>query len=751
MEVLIPRRWPVLLVSILVTALLLPSEAEARRKRKGGRKRGPSVAATKKVPPDRDLTTAQHRRDRGEFETSLELVLALLVRQPDNFGAHRLYQELAARTRGAPWPVVAEYGHLVATKPESARSHALYAAALLQAARWPAGVGATPTAELPPQVREGIERHLAIARADRRWAPAAALLDAELRSGAPRAAATEIEVAFGLAPDDPVVRVAWLDSRCRTGDLARVGPLGSELLAQQPWRADALIPWLTGACAATLPDVDARLWLDRLPVIQNERSRDAATLEAILRIYEALGDTRRAEDCRTTLRIADVRWAPRRVGDPFVPKEGAALRPADLEIAESLARLANGVEDPSEALATLDRWVASASLAPSVLAEVHRLRAEILRGPGMSDFDAGRAALEAARAADPGNPLHDNAWAYACAVDGVDLAEALAAVEAALESLLGHRVDPLEWPWQGEAPVLEARRSTVGALVDTRGWLLHRLGRNDDALPVLELATLLVDDGTVWGHLGRVLLALGQREAALTALVRALAAGTEDEADVRAAATHLYERLHAVRGGLDALIAFEAQDAGADVAESGSEPNDPAAGADERAPSGAEPAGGTTSAPEPGPTVGGLAPSLRGEGPAGATDLGALRGQVVVIEFWASWCSPCLEAMPRVLALAAALATEGVILIAASVDEDDAAFRTIVDALPKHDARFLRVGGEVATAWNLAAIPTTVVIGRDGRIDTLHEGIGPSSTAEIVARVVELLDPGAEPAAQIPQ
>lgn len=58
--------------------------------------------------------------------------------------------------------------------------------------------------------------------------------------------------------------------------------------------------------------------------------------------------------------------------------------------------------------------------------------------------------------------------------------------------------------------------------------------------------------------------------------------------------------------------------------------------------------------------------------------LSAQRGRVVVLNFWATWCPPCVEEMPSLDGLHKALATEGLVVMGISVDEDASALRRFV-------------------------------------------------------------------------
>ena len=79
--------------------------------------------------------------------------------------------------------------------------------------------------------------------------------------------------------------------------------------------------------------------------------------------------------------------------------------------------------------------------------------------------------------------------------------------------------------------------------------------------------------------------------------------------------------------------------------------------------------------------VGGAAPPFRLPALAGGeVDLAAQRGKVVVVNFWATWCPPCVAEMPSLERLHRALAPEGLAVVTVSTDEDEAELRRFVSA-----------------------------------------------------------------------
>jgi len=58
--------------------------------------------------------------------------------------------------------------------------------------------------------------------------------------------------------------------------------------------------------------------------------------------------------------------------------------------------------------------------------------------------------------------------------------------------------------------------------------------------------------------------------------------------------------------------------------------------------------------------------------------LGQFRGQIVVLNFWASWCPPCITETPSLVNMQRRLQTRGVVVVAISADEDEAAYRRFI-------------------------------------------------------------------------
>ncbi len=94
--------------------------------------------------------------------------------------------------------------------------------------------------------------------------------------------------------------------------------------------------------------------------------------------------------------------------------------------------------------------------------------------------------------------------------------------------------------------------------------------------------------------------------------------------------------------------------------------------------------------------------------------LAPLRGQVVLLNFWATWCEPCRAEMPSLLALQAARQGEHVTVITVNYREPPEQVRGYLEHLPNAPLVLLDSDGEATSAWTPRVFPSTVLIGRDG-------------------------------------
>lgn len=98
------------------------------------------------------------------------------------------------------------------------------------------------------------------------------------------------------------------------------------------------------------------------------------------------------------------------------------------------------------------------------------------------------------------------------------------------------------------------------------------------------------------------------------------------------------------------------------------------------------------------------------------------RGQVVLLNFWASWCGPCRQEMPHLNRLNEKYRSAGLQLWGINIDDDP---RTAMAAADKLGVKFtvlLDAAKQVVRLYDLEGMPATVLIDRDGRVRYVHRG-----------------------------
>ena len=123
-----------------------------------------------------------------------------------------------------------------------------------------------------------------------------------------------------------------------------------------------------------------------------------------------------------------------------------------------------------------------------------------------------------------------------------------------------------------------------------------------------------------------------------------------------------------------------------------------------------------------------------------------LAGKVVLIDFWATWCGPCREALPHIRSIAKKFDGQPFVVISISLDKDEAKWK---DFVAKNGMTWLQYRngagfeGNIAKQFSVTAIPATFTIDADGVLEDQHVG-----DADIEGKLKKLVARAAEVARQ---
>ena len=133
----------------------------------------------------------------------------------------------------------------------------------------------------------------------------------------------------------------------------------------------------------------------------------------------------------------------------------------------------------------------------------------------------------------------------------------------------------------------------------------------------------------------------------------------------------------------------------------------------------------------------GLAPAvLAGTDPL---DLATLKGKVVIVDFWASWCVPCRQSFPWLNEMQAKYRDRGLVVIGINVDRERAEADRFLQQTPADFQIVYDPDGALATRYQVPGMPSSYVIGRDGQQAGVHIGFRKGMSAQREAELDRLL------------
>jgi peroxiredoxin len=140
------------------------------------------------------------------------------------------------------------------------------------------------------------------------------------------------------------------------------------------------------------------------------------------------------------------------------------------------------------------------------------------------------------------------------------------------------------------------------------------------------------------------------------------------------------------------------------------------------------------------PSTGGPAPPFSLSARSGGTlSLAQFKGQVVMLNFWASWCGPCRTEMPLLENIYKKYSKMGFTLIGVNVEPDPKAAEDWLKQTPVSFPVIYDKDSAVSKSYDVAGMPSTVIIDRKGNIRMLHRGYKPGDENEYLDSIRALV------------
>ena len=137
--------------------------------------------------------------------------------------------------------------------------------------------------------------------------------------------------------------------------------------------------------------------------------------------------------------------------------------------------------------------------------------------------------------------------------------------------------------------------------------------------------------------------------------------------------------------------------------------------------------------------VGQPAPAIALPGTAGEVSLSAMKGQVVFVDFWASWCVPCRQSFPWLNQMQAKYGARGLQVLGVNVDAKRADADTFLAQVPAKFNIVFDSAGDTPKRYAVRGMPTSVLVGADGLVLQQHAGFRDDDKAALEAAIVAAL------------
>lgn len=139
------------------------------------------------------------------------------------------------------------------------------------------------------------------------------------------------------------------------------------------------------------------------------------------------------------------------------------------------------------------------------------------------------------------------------------------------------------------------------------------------------------------------------------------------------------------------------------------------------------------------PTLGMTLPASTSPVADDSLHLERYRGQVVYLDFWASWCVPCRKSFPWMMQMQKTYGDKGFVVLTVNLDKNRAAAQEFLESFKPDFHVVYQPSGSAAAHFQIQAMPYAILFGRDGTIRSRHEGFRSKETPEMENTIQRLL------------
>jgi cytochrome c biogenesis protein CcmG, thiol:disulfide interchange protein DsbE len=137
--------------------------------------------------------------------------------------------------------------------------------------------------------------------------------------------------------------------------------------------------------------------------------------------------------------------------------------------------------------------------------------------------------------------------------------------------------------------------------------------------------------------------------------------------------------------------------------------------------------------------AGQAAPDIELAAGSGAQRLSALKGKLVYVDFWASWCGPCRQSFPWMNEMQGKYGAQGLQIVGINLDAKRADADQFLAQLPAKFALSFDAKGDTAKRFGVKGMPTSVLIGSDGTVLAVHQGFKDDDRKALEAKFASAL------------